>query len=1268
MITCYYFIYRCIYTRMMLCLLVVVALMLGVQIKASAQLNAHVGNRFINAFVVSSPSSSVGGGRFYMESGSDYGSTRFLYAITSCVVFRVKMGMDEQYYTNARPTVGEQPLDDRDNTPVPYLPFDSIYVASPDTVVVIWKKVGMHSVTMRMFTEKQRNAYDDGGDIVIEFSYTSDPFFPSELGIFMMLDTYNSGANSAGGRSDRASVMTNRGYFPADGPGRQFTLPYDTLPDFYHVGDFTYQAPPRLNEFLSIHRLKGYSHGGLPLTAPSMFAIGTWPALRYRSWYLDGTDLNRALGDCATVVRWEKLVGQGTVRTAFGLTDRKGNDVYHCRDNGVFIDIKTVRLIEQTQKDGPYNISQFDVEMWVSNTGLDANTYTIYLTEPIGAGELGGRLVRDASTPAVQSIYLMPRATAKLVWRLNVAPGFDDSLITVPLDFRYLVVNSGGTPRLLRDKCQPLITIKRWRETVTPPPPADTLPPPIERLSYDRDTRPTWTFRTFDRHRNYPDDTGLDRIEIERNDDGNIALEYQPSPFVRCDTTVNVTIKAWVVDTTRSARMVFRVRDCYGNTSYDSVRYTPRPDIFPPEIDSVVAVGGAAGVLCNAREYLYYLIDSLNQTPEAGDNGFGSIDVLPGLSNFKQIEINFDRSNIPIQPFDARATFRLQVIDSMVDASARVRVADLAGNADTIAINYCTLPDTLPPVAVVMPIPPADPGDPVQQWDVIASDVRAWDRGLESIVVLSNRNMNYTAPAITPGQDSVLFSVNVNDLELDGELVLEVRDRYYADNPRQHADTVRIVYLNIPDTMAPNIIFRPVPGANGAVVDVEVNDIHYINSDLYRFDRGLAGVRPIAVSPNMTFSEITFSPGARSMQFRVTVVDTLQLHRYDSICLEAVDLYNNRSEACYYYPLLPDIHSPIVTATMSPDRKTVIAQATDIRHYDRGLGGIRLDNGVNARLAGGMIGGLDGAPIYDFQLEIADPTRAISGVLVVSDLIALLDSSPAVQQQHTVRLPFDLPSVHLRVALPASVESGYPIRAAIVAASPFGGAEVHTLAFVATYGGAADFTGTEPGLASLNITAGPGKLDIALASVAGRQYGVGDTLGFLTFVAHKGDLVDQFLLSVDPATVIANNNQGTLLSDRKQGDAEASTLRLPAPYAAVIADSITYINGECERILDSRGGGHSKAGGFAVLAVMPQPATVASGMLRLDLRNLPSDGARGEFVAPDGRTLAFFTLRGSGEPLSRVSVALPSDLPAGAYFLRLKTEKELAWIKVMIVE
>ena len=125
----------------------------------------------------------------------------------------------------------------------------------------------------------------------------------------------------------------------------------------------------------------------------------------------------------------------------------------------------------------------------------------------------------------------------------------------------------------------------------------------------------------------------------------------------------------------------------------------------------------------------------------------------------------------------------------MFDGVAKVRVADYAGNADTLTFNYCTIADTKAPVSTVTAVPNPVPGMAPRQWSVHASDTQAWDRGLGSVRVIKSDNMILQPPVLRPGDPTSDFSVSVVFDTLPGEITVEVTDFRYAVVPQGHADT-----------------------------------------------------------------------------------------------------------------------------------------------------------------------------------------------------------------------------------------------------------------------------------------------------------------------------------------------------------------------------------------------------------------------------------------------------------------------------------------------
>ncbi|MDB5033743.1 MAG: hypothetical protein JWQ98_984 [Chlorobi bacterium] len=1254
------------------CLGVIVALLAATP--AAAQNFARIGNQFVTASICSDKApGNLGGGRFYISAGPANGSHNLLYATTSNVVFRIVSNGTPSLYSSTgsggsggRPLVEGTPVGNA--TPVTYIQYSSFYVApTGDSCVTTWKVQG-YTILQRLFVEKPQTVYDNGTDVVIEYEWTVDPFGPpSELGIFMMLDLFNGQAAGTGGNADYTSVVTSQGYFPVEQGGKLFTPPFDTIPDWYHAGNFLFQAP--VNNVMPIHRLKGTTHGGLPVNTPDIFAIGDWiNYLRYYSWDISSGDVGRPFHDCASAMRWGHLTGSGKIRTAYGMDDRTGNNLYHCRDTAVFIDIKTERLVEQKVKNGVYSPTTFNVDMWISNTNPTGLTdMTVTMTQPIGGAAGRNRLTLNPATPnPVGYVSLPARSTKHLHWVIDVAPGTNDSLLDIPLEFKYQY-NASRQPRVFKVPCSPIVTIKGYRDPVPPPQdvmaPVNTVPVP---------NKTTWSTDVLDRHPGYAYDTGLDKILITANDNNNFLVTQTPQVFTRCDTTMTVNFLFKVVDTTQAARVVFCAYDCKGNSHCDSVIYKPRPDTFKPEIVSIDSLG-SAGPPCNTRVFGVHVIDSTHQLQDAGDNGFGIIEIVGTPVNFDTMSINYDKGYAGIVAFDPRASFRVQVLDSMKNGSITVRFADYAGNADTITFNYCTLPDILPPVSTKVAVANPIPGQPTIRWDVHTTDERSWDRGLDSIAVLAQTNMNFTYPPLVGGDSAADFMVTVPDVTIAGFLKLEVRDTYYPSIPGGHADTIVFDYSPIPDTMAPLIAFLPDAATNGASAMVQVDDIHILPGGLtYQYDRGLDVVKVASKSPNIEIDPampISFTPGDKTTTFRIRILDTLAMDPLDSICIEATDLYGNKSVNCYHYPIQPDTSSPILLGTLDPLRTSLSATVTDSRSYDRGLGSIALENPVN--IAGQTSWtGLNGSHLQQVDFTIPDPTKSISGTFVVYDLVGLADQSVNGQMIHALRIPFELPAVDLKLVLPAQVEQTADLNAALIVSGDYNPALVSNVKFDVTFAGLASYKSTRDVNALLTTTPAAGVLHISIAAKPGiARIRAGDTLGVITFAPKVNSQIDSLLIGIDKNSMVINSNQGSSITVQKSNDPLSSRVVLPPPFLRLAADSITYVNGICERILTSLKDRRAKLNGLAILAVSPQPAAITGGnVLQADVRDIPADGATADLLAADGTVVASVRVYGGTDRVTRVMIPLPASIPAGAYFLQMSSPADRTWAKVLVVQ
>lgn len=1227
-----------------------------------------IGNQFIQCILFTSPPEN----RFTINAGPAQNNVKFLYGATSNtatsnIVFRIESGGSVYYYTNCNGVFGYYPKDLASGARVPFKRYDSMYV-SADTVAIGYKNMSGWNVTQRWIVEKPRTPYDDGTDMLLEFTATVNPFTPpGSIGVFLMLDLFNGEAGDPN-PSDFTSVITDRGYYPRGMNGKRFDPAFDTIPNFYTTGNVTMQpaaagAGVPYNIRMPIHRLTGISQGGKPLTPPDMFAIGDWRTrMREYSWDVPSSDVGTTpLNDAATCMRWGNITDGKTVRTAFGMNNRLGNNIFTCRDTGFFVMMRTERIVEQRAKNGSYSPTSFDLEVWVVN--LDNSLQrdlTLYFQQPIQSNRGPNRLLLDPSTPAVQGMAVPANGVRKTRFRLNFNPAFSDDSADVVPELRYAVPKRPGVIRRFKHLCMPTITIKKYIEA---PPPLDTIAPTIARGIPGRGATAFWPFTIYDRHRGYDWDTGLDGLVIEANVGNNFRLLQNPAPFVRCDTTVTVALTAEVIDTTRPGHIVFRASDCRGNIRRDSAVYNPRPDLFPPSVVRVDSAG-SYGPGCNTRVYQVFVLDSLVQQPDAGDNGLGTIGVIGVPANFFPLEINVDNGGVPIADFDRRASFRTTVIDTMSDAHMDVRIADYAGNADTVALDYCTLPDIQKPHSTVIPTATGGPWT----WMVGTSDSLPWDRGLQDVVVLSNpgSNMSCTLPPIVRGARTASWDVSLVDDRSNASIVFEVRDVWYATTPVGHADTIAITYEATPDTLAPNIVYTPIPGSGGSRADVSINDIHFFGADRYKYDVGLAAINAIAMTPNMELaSSIAFAAGDTATSFGIRVRDTLALSAIDSICIEAVDLAGNRSTLCYHYPVVPDILPPVFTGRIDRPTGRLIGTLSDDRQYDRGLGDVRIDQGTNIEVAAAArtFAGEQTAP---FVVAITDTAKPVSGTIVLRDLIARSDLTGESDPVHSTRLAFELPVASIAVELPAYIEGGADLCGVLIAQSTIPGGLVNRLAFTVLASGDARFASATNALATVGAVDAGGRIDVRMDLDPGRMYFPGDTLGSLVWTTQHSPAIESFALSIDPASLVANNGSGsTIIAGPVGQDTALSRLELPAPLFRVAADSTVFVNGDCERFLTTtRGAG--KPAGLAILGVRPLPVKTPGGVLQIDVRDLPPGGATVDLVDASGHRTILGTVTPDAGRVVRRSLHVPDDLGSGTYIIRLITDAGIDWARLVV--
>lgn len=1201
-------------------------------------------------------------GRFFFAAGADlvpdfrykrytYGGSATSTTITSNVVFRIRRNGGEQFFCNVplnnlnggfRPESGQGEA--------AFAPYDSIYVSpGRDTIETIWRDLASMTIIMRMVAESPRHIYDDGADILLEFDYRVNPGSPftPELGIFLMLDIDN---RSIAG-SDNAGILTDRGYFPRNDPGQIFQKQFGGIPEYYLAGDFEYKEP--LNTLFSVHRMTGKSLGGAALTEPDEFAVGRWRDFRTLSWFINGDVTSKPIEDVATALRWENLGAIGKVRTAFGTTSKEGNNYYHCRDSSMFVVIRTERVVRQQNVNGPYTPAEFDIEMWVTNTNrvLDREFDIGFKSQVRSFPGNTQRLGFVAGDPVIKTETLIARRTKKLNWRVKVNEQSNDTLAILDLVYR----DSSGIAKPLvpfLDGCTPKIS---FTGAFIPPPP-DNRPPVIDAIGQGRDATVWWTFRTYDRHAGYEFDTGLDKIEVTENDANNMRLILTPSPFDRCDVAETVDMRFEVRDTTRPGRMVVRVTDCEGNSLTVQRVYAPRPDPFIPEITRIDSIGRYDPVSypCAIPQIDVFLKDD-RQTPTAGDLGFGKIEYVAGTDlNVLPLEINAERGGVAIVAGDPTASFRVRVADTLLGASVDVAYTDLAGNADTFAFVYCTLPD------VEKPIISATAGPNPASWLVEGSDSAAWDRGLLEIEEISRTNMTVgpLAGLFTAGDPAFTgLPVSATDDAWPAEVTLELRDtRYVASDPTTHdahSARLRLVWDGVADTMAPTITITrdlTVPPSQ-IVFNVAVSDSHTVAGELYGYDRGLQEVT-WSLTPNMRVrTPLAFTDNRRGATMQVEVINLLSTGAGDTVCINALDSAGNRAdEACRAYPIEPDDQAPLFTGRVSLDRTTISGVATDMRERDRGLSAVELratQNMVPVDLTG-----LSGVPTSTLSSTIIDPGLPYSGEIVIRDLHGDLGSLPETSI-HTTILPFSRPVLDIELRMQEIVEGGDDFPIHIVVGSEFSGDDFRMIRFqmVFTTNGTIVSAGGPANIGGVKVTTSGILSEILITTYSGTIYRAGDTIGTINIRTDRPSVYDMFHADFVAGSTVANLGQDDTIRVSAAGDAAFSELILPPPYIRVANDTMTIINGDCSRALHGDGM-FGRPVGTALLSLWPNPVT-GDPVVTVHVRDVPEGGTTVSVAAADGRTMARYRLEAGAGPITTASLPIPNDLPTGLYYLTL---------------
>jgi hypothetical protein len=190
------------------------------------------------------------------------------------------------------------------------------------------------------------------------------------------------------------------------------------------------------------------------------------------------------------------------------------------------------------------------------------------------------------------------------------------------------------------------------------------------------------------------------------------------------------------IDDSVSSNPPHEVQTCGLSTSVDGI-------IYPTPIGTVISrTGSYDGSVCNTRctEVVAY------------DTGNVRIPVLSVTAD----SLTNMRLSIAPNHVGADSTFyTVCVIDSMLNGNAVITLTDTAGDTGIERYEYCTIPDTTPPL--IQELVCFDSGAGICLWEV--SDTQAWDRGLDTLYFTNVMNEEIDSVGSVHGLGFVVFQV-----------------------------------------------------------------------------------------------------------------------------------------------------------------------------------------------------------------------------------------------------------------------------------------------------------------------------------------------------------------------------------------------------------------------------------------------------------------------------------------------------------------------------
>lgn len=447
---------------------------------------------------------------------------------------------------------------------------DSTYVID-DTIRTVWGNMRSFAVLQDVYPTRTSG----GGLIVVKYSVAARDENTSNRfrGVFLMLDlqVQPPGSDQCSLDADKPIVLTNLMYNarprdPGLGTGVCWTGVEHRYIDSTGIPDW-YIAGRRFPDYGDASTLigKGILRGP-GLVPPTEFLVSDWGnpiiGLKDTTWNFIELVKQRDYTDAAVGYKWSMdIVGTSqprVVATAYGRNDF-GEKFSLCNNPLMLVSSVSPRH-HYRGPDGRYDSLNTTVDVWAINADhVQRSTLqdTIIL-DLTGAPQI----IRPS---VMKKLPLIPGTTSSSLGTTNVG----HTSFTLTLDtnkvqkgqdydetFSFSITTS-NIP-LLNASCPMMITTTFHAGL------PDITAPTIKVLS---STRITTQWEAADAGAG---DSGLDSIIVVENTN----YMFTPPFVLKCDPTFKAQLVVRVRDTTKDAKFVFQARDCEGNFTVDSVKFT----------------------------------------------------------------------------------------------------------------------------------------------------------------------------------------------------------------------------------------------------------------------------------------------------------------------------------------------------------------------------------------------------------------------------------------------------------------------------------------------------------------------------------------------------------------------------------------------------------------------------------------------------------------------------------------------------------------------